>query len=377
MVIPHGLARAIASAVRSAVRNEGFRDAFAQLKGCSDSPSAQRLAGHAFIHTMWTLLPRDMHRNTSYIVQIMELGVQVHQRTLSAQFYGLIERAPRARSLYSVVAVNKCPDIMRLCPAHSRNAALRSALYLFLQARQNYNTRTQDVFLALVSALLKHKEPFTATLLFDTIVQDRALLLALPSVVEQAKASGSPEYESLKKRMNHLEAENLVPDLASLTLIADHLLEVLRQPSDVPDLHYFHCIQSAVVLGSLLDRQQLPEEGKDIVISLLRAIIRSQSIDENVRRQAYRVYIDIEPKPIMVNAISYARQILMAYPTAEETTTQLELPSEESSQDTTFNPYTKILQTMENIPHHNHQSLIRPEEPLEKPLEVPTTPGHI
>ncbi|KAG6867605.1 hypothetical protein C0993_000594 [Termitomyces sp. T159_Od127] len=333
-----GLARAIASAIRSSVRAGYYPNAIEQFINCCDSPLAQRLAGHALVHSMWRLgtkRPAHVQRNFYFLFEVVHAGVRIHPRTLAVHFNELLRLAPDAPSASSNTAHPSHTELIRLNPGHVRNKVLRTAVYLFVRARETFHFRTQDVFMSLITSLLEQKEHLAATLLFDKVAQDRALLLALPSAVEQAKASVSPDYESLKKRLDYLEAENLVPDLASLTLITDHLLAQMQRPFEVGNEDFFCCVQSAVVLAALLDRGQLPEGGGPIVISLLRAFIRSQSNNVYDRCKIYRVHIDVEPKPITVNAILYAHQILLAYLAAQTKTIQPDPPSTEASQDTT------------------------------------------
>ncbi|KAG6872373.1 hypothetical protein C0995_010187 [Termitomyces sp. Mi166 len=313
MALERGAIRGICRNIRLAVQKEDYAVAI-RLTKCHGSPSAQRLASHALIHSMLRSRPvfneSSLIRITAQLVEIMRTDIQIHPRTMTVHFRRMFQQAKAAPSSGWSKTQFRQPTIVKLEPIKVRNTVLRSAYFLFLQARQNFQIRTQDMYMALFVALLHQGDYVAAVLLFEHVAQDHALLLALPSAIEEAKKSGSSDYESLKKRLNHLEAENLVPSRASLHLISKHLMPKLRRPNDFDSHVVGSCIQCAVILGALLDRGQLPKEGKLVVVTLLRAVIASVSLDNHGPPRDFKVFVDVEPEPILVNAVEYARQVL-------------------------------------------------------------------
>lgn len=315
MTVTHELTRKIASSIRSSVQKHYFVGATSQFLRARYSPAAQRLAGHAYIHALQRLGPESgshLQRNFAVFNNIMDAGVRLHSRTVAMYFRQLIQRAQTTLPYFASKPVIRDASILQKKSVHAANLPLRSALQLFWTLGATSHIRTQEMFTSLIAALIQRKEYLPAALVFDKVAQDCALRLALPSAIEEAKTSGSSNYESLEKRLHHLETENLLPDIASLTLITDDLTANLRHSTDIHNRELAHCIQSAVVLGALMDRDQLPEEGKPIVISLLRDVIHAQSVDERYRSHIYEVFVDVEPEPIAVHAGRYAYQVLVA-----------------------------------------------------------------
>ncbi|KAJ7231260.1 hypothetical protein B0H12DRAFT_1328298 [Mycena haematopus] len=283
---------------------------------------------------------------------------RIHFITITATIKALLEVVPTAQGRQDRARTSLRPSLLIIDAQLVSEPALRTALGLYIKARQLFVRRQKDVTMGLWHALLNQREWIPAALLFELQVRDYRLRRTLPTLLRIGNPDGRPmksqhprrpmnpqERWHLRRRLDLLRREdNIRPNrslfadlcfrlagvISSITQSTESGLLSTNFPFTDPDAkpvsppplrppkapltpqrawhHARVALQALTILGQLVDARQVPFGDISAWVSTVGSLPSSL--------RYISVYTMIDGRPKRVFAREHLRAVLERYATA-------------------------------------------------------------
>ncbi|KAF7377750.1 hypothetical protein MSAN_00198000 [Mycena sanguinolenta] len=262
-------------------------------------PPYPALVAHTAVHAL--LRAKQISRAGSvllaYAVQRRDTikEPRIHPVTLAETIKALLDVVPTTQGRQDRARTALRPSLLVIDAQHVSEPALRTALGLYIKARQLFVHRQKDVTVRLWNALLNQREWIPAALLFELQVKDYQLRRTLPTLLRVGKPGDRPmnpqERWHLRRRLDHLRREDIRPNRALFTDLCFRIAGVISSlarstesglisinPDSVPPKpdsiirppkkapltpqrawhHARVALQALTILGGLVDARKVP-----------------------------------------------------------------------------------------------------------------------
>jgi pentatricopeptide repeat protein len=287
-------------------------------------PVSSRLASHALLHG---LLRVGRKKDAFTLASLMmETGIRLRSKTLSAVISGFVSKSPpaRRRPITLPRAFNFIPNhsISNLLPL-AQNESTRLALQLLSLAGNTHQRRTHGMFATLITICLINGEIILASLLFGFAMNEYQLRQTLAvhfKPTPELEVQASTDLAEARSHYRHLRMEKLYPDQKSMRNILYNIDDIMARDykSEEDQTPLRSALQALANLALLLDRRQIPFKA---VGPLIRSLYRCPRTDEEVW------IVDGYGRPQQVQAYSFFHDVLqrlMQSPPA--TVSRLDIP---------------------------------------------------
>ncbi|KAJ6460884.1 hypothetical protein C8R45DRAFT_1028484 [Mycena sanguinolenta] len=143
---------------------------------------------------------------------------RIHPVTLAQTLRALLDTVPTTQGRQDRARTALRPSLLVIDAQLVSEPALRTALGLYIKARQLFVHRQKDVTTRLWHTLLNQREWIPAALLFELQVKDYRLRRTLPTLLRTDNPGGRPmnpqERWYLHRRLDHLRREDVRPNRA-------------------------------------------------------------------------------------------------------------------------------------------------------------------
>ncbi|KAJ6475829.1 hypothetical protein C8R47DRAFT_670700 [Mycena vitilis] len=229
--------------LRAALTVSGVVGALALLRENAHTPYP-RLVAHAVVHS---LLRAGEHLRAGAFLNAFATErtavklPRVHPTTLSKTIGALIALVPKTQGRQDRVRTAQRPALLRIQASMVSEPALRTALSLYLQARNLFVPRKRKDAAMILDALFRQREWIPAALMFELQVKDHQLRRSIPFLLRAEDPAAPP--------LNPHDRHHLRRRLAVLQIEKSRV-----SPAFFADL----CFRIAGVLSSLTNRPASP-----------------------------------------------------------------------------------------------------------------------
>ncbi|KAF8218348.1 hypothetical protein K438DRAFT_1925467 [Mycena galopus ATCC 62051] len=271
--------------------------------------------------------------------------------TLAETIKALLELVPKIQGRQDRVRTTLSPKLLLLDAQLVSEPALRTALALYIKARQLYVHRTKDVTTRLWYALVSQREWIPAALFIELQVKDYQLRHTLRTVLRAenpAKPLNPHHRHHIRRRLDLLRREDIRPNrglftdlcfriagvISSITkspesgLLSTQLPSIEAHGRPIPPVlttpvtqlpktpltpqraqhHARVALQALAILAPLIDARQVPFGDISAWVTTVGSLPSSLA--------RVTVYTMVEGRPELVGARAYLRRVLERYATS-------------------------------------------------------------
>ncbi|KAJ6561532.1 hypothetical protein DFH09DRAFT_1160181 [Mycena vulgaris] len=278
--------RTLAREIRAHIAAKNVEAALAILSSVPEPHS--RLLEHAAVHA---LLRISENRRAGAMLlafatpHAMVKLPRMHPTTLSRTILALLSLIPKAQGAHEWIRTAMRPTLMFLNHNTVSDAALRTALALWIQARKLFVPRPKQTTAVLWKTLLAQREWIPAALMFDLQVKDYQLRKTLPTLLRDPDAPPLTPHDrqNLRRRLAVLRVEQIRGSRPLFAELCYRIAGVIANVTSRPESGFMSPAVVAAHRRAAAAQQSEPDD--DETYSIRSTRFRDNDPDEAYKQQ--------------------------------------------------------------------------------------------